>query len=434
MNRAAVIWVFVLILLPVPLLGYLDPGSGSMLFSAIIGIVATIFFLMKGTFFKIVDLPSYFRGVGKKEKHGNKIVFYSEGTQYWNVFLPIIKELSDRGINCSYLSSKENDLGLNCGFPNVTTKFIGEGNKAFFYLNTLSAEVCVMTTPGLDVLQIKRSKGVKKYIHITHSSGGCSGYSKYGVDYYDAVLTGGDGDKEFIEKIEEIRDLPKKEVEITGCTYLDVMREKLKTWNEMPEKMTDRKTVLVSPTWGNHGLLNNYGEQILEKLTNCGKFNVVIRPHPQSFVSEKEMIKKLMNSFPDSENIFWDREPDGLKSMYKSDIMVSDFSGIVFDFVFLFKKPVLSFKAGYNRLGKDSMDYPGEPWNIRSLDAAGRTMAEADVEKIEEIIEAVSASGLSENKITDLCNGMDKYPMESGKRGADFIVKTLNAISGKDKK
>ncbi|HQN74148.1 MAG TPA: CDP-glycerol--glycerophosphate glycerophosphotransferase, partial [bacterium] len=148
MNKTNVLtYLLFMFILPLPLFAYLDPGSGSMLFSAVVGIVATLFFVIKGVFFKIIDLPAYFSGVSRGKRAKHSIVFYSEGPQYWNIFLPVIKELNERNVKCTYLSSKENDPGLSCGFSNVDTKFIGEGNKAFFYLNTLSADVCIMTTP-----------------------------------------------------------------------------------------------------------------------------------------------------------------------------------------------------------------------------------------------------------------------------------------------
>lgn len=426
MNKYLFMWLILLLIVPLPLFGYLDPGSGSMLFSAVIGIVATIFFVIKGLFFKLIDIPAYLGGIrrGKRTKHS--IVFYSEGPQYWNVFLPVLRELSKRCVRCTYLSSNEKDPGLNCGFEYVETKYIGEGNRAFFYLNTLEADVCVMTTPGLDILQIKRSKGVKKFVHITHSAGGCSGYSTFGVDYYDAVLTGGEGDKQFIETIEKIRNLPKKSIEIAGCTYLDAMREKLQERNSLQKNSNGRTTVLVSPTWGNHGLLNKYGSVILGKLTEVNRFNIIVRPHPQSFMAEKETIGELMKNFPTNEHFVWDREPDGLDSMCKADIMISDFSGIVFDFVFLFKKPVLSFKTHYDRKGKDSMDYPEIPWNIRNVEKTGRTLEEKDIDNLVEIIDEIIVSGLNTVDFDFLREGMDKYPYESGNRCAEFIINSMS--------
>jgi len=432
-KRVLMILFLMVILNPLPLFAYLDPGSGSMLFSAVIGIVATLFFVIKGVFFKILDIPAYFAGVGKVKRGKHSIVFYSEGSQYWKVFMPVIRELDKRGVKLTYISSEENDPGLMCGYKNVETKFIGTGNKAFFYLNTLSADICVMTTPGLNVLQIKRSKGVRKYVHITHSAGGCSGYSAFGLDYYDVVLTGGEGDLEFIRTIEKVRNLPEKTIEIIGCTYLDFMREKVSDIENKSEKTDEKITVLLSPTWGSHGLLNKYGESILDKLVNSGRFKVVIRPHPQSYISEKKVIEDLMVRFPESLDTVWDKEADGLESMKKADIMISDFSGIVFDFVFLFQRPVLTFATQYDRRGKDSMDYPEIPWNLRSLENIGKALEEKDIENICSIIENIAGAGIEEDVLTELRNGMDKYPGMSGNIGADFIENTIVQKGGVSK-
>lgn len=50
---------FLLLLLTIPVLpifAYLDPGTGSMIVSAIIGAIATLAFVFKGWFFKIFRL------------------------------------------------------------------------------------------------------------------------------------------------------------------------------------------------------------------------------------------------------------------------------------------------------------------------------------------------------------------------------------------
>jgi len=50
---------FLLLLLTIPVLpifAYLDPGTGSMVVSAIIGAVATVAYIFKGWFFKFIRL------------------------------------------------------------------------------------------------------------------------------------------------------------------------------------------------------------------------------------------------------------------------------------------------------------------------------------------------------------------------------------------
>lgn len=418
----------ILAAVPLPLFAYLDPGSGSMLFSAVIGIVATLFFVFKGFVFKVIDLPAYIMGVSRKKDKKRRLVFYSEGPQYWNVFKPVIDALTEKGVSCTYFSSRENDPGLKYESDLVETKFIGEGNKAMFLMNTLEADLCVATTPGLDVLQLKRSKGVRKYCHLTHSSGGVSGYFVYGLDYYDIVITGGEADKEFIEFIEKKRDIKEKEIIPAGCTYLDVLRKKL---NDIPAETDkpEKATILVSPTWGTHGLLTKYGEKLLSSLIDSEKYRVIVRPHPQSYISEKKMLETLMNKF--SGMLIWDNAPDGLISMSKADIMISDFSGIVFDFIFLFQKPAITFKAQYDRKGKDSMDYNRDPWNIRTLDTIGKTCDEKDIDNISAIVEDLSSSSIEEYKILSLRKDMDCAPGKAGDNCAQILIKTLEKMERK---
>ena len=416
--------ILLLFLLPLNLFAYLDPGSGSMLFSALIGIVATLFFVFKGIFFKLIDLPAHFRGLSKRERIENKIVIYSEGPQYWGVFKPIVEELSRRAVPCLYLSGKENDPGLSCGLPNIKTRCIGEGNKAFFILNTLEADVLIMTTPGLDVLQIKRSKGVKNYVHITHSAGGVTGYAIFGTDYYDVVLTGGDADTEFIRTIEKVRDLkPKKIIEV-GCAYLDSTREKLASI-ETAKPVDGRKRVLLSPTWGIHGLLKKCGVELISRLVESDRFEITVRPHPQAQISEKDLLDELQKKFPESSYFHWDFSPDNLPALANADIMISDFSGIIFDYTLLFKRPVIALVSSYDRRGRDASDYPKDPWNIDFLKRYGHIIEKSDIPNIVEIIDNSLDEGISDEIYEYVKNSMDKYPGESGRRSVDVILELI---------
>ena len=41
-----------------------------------------------------------------------------------------------------------------------------------------------------------------------------------------------------------------------------------------------------------------------------------------------------MDQFPDSDQIEWNRDADNFEVLRKSDIMISDYSGVIFDFAF----------------------------------------------------------------------------------------------------
>ena len=71
---------------------YIDPGTGSLLISLLISFVLSIIFSVRNLFYKIILFFS-----GKKYKGSNdfenKLVFFNEGKNYWNVFKPVLDEL-----------------------------------------------------------------------------------------------------------------------------------------------------------------------------------------------------------------------------------------------------------------------------------------------------------------------------------------------------
>ena len=135
------------------------------------------------------------------------------------------------------------------------TAFIGEGNKGIARMNFLNADICLATTPELDVLQWKRSKLCKYYVHIPHTVDDLSGYRMFGLDFYDAVLTTGRNQNDFIRKIELLRpNTVKKELCVVGSPNLDSMRNRASEKNT-EKKQNSKKTVLVAPSWGKSGIL-----------------------------------------------------------------------------------------------------------------------------------------------------------------------------------
>src|SRR5574344_1138229 len=193
---------------------YIDPGTGSMLFSILIGAAATLFFLGKAAILKLKLLFS-----GRKNKDAMQqdasykpYVIYCEGKQYWNVFKPVCDEFEKRMVSLTYYTSAEDDPVFQQKYQYVKAEFIGEGNTAFARLNMLSAGIVLMTTPGLQVYQLKRSKNVRHYAHVLHAASDATMYRLFGLDYFDSVLLSGDYQKADIRKLEAERSLKPKQL------------------------------------------------------------------------------------------------------------------------------------------------------------------------------------------------------------------------------
>lgn len=377
--------------MPLPfltVLAYLDPGTGSMLFAALLGILATLFFVIKGCYYRVKRFVFGLFGVTAAATKQHGIVFYSEGKHYWNTFKPVIEALDHMGRCCTYLTSDADDTGLAYVSQNVETKYIGKGNRAYAYLNLLEADVCVLTTPGLDVLHIRRSRGVKHYVHLIHAPTDVAMYKLYSFDYYDSILTSGPHQKRSIRELERLRGTRPKELYDTGCCYLD---NYVRQETHAPRKQENGLTVLVAPTWGKNGLLTNYGIQLLKPLAAAG-YNVIIRPHPQSYVSEPELLRSLQSSMASYTNLRWDDAADGFSSMAVADVMLSDLSGVIFDFAFLFEKPVLTLQYELNKSGMEAFDIPWEPWELTALETIGERVDTSELAALPTRLQEIAGS------------------------------------------
>lgn len=402
---------------------YIDPGTGSMLFSILIGAAATVFFLFRALLLKIKFILSGKKdGSAQVDSSYKPYVIYNEGNQYWNTFKPVVEEFEARKIPLEYLTSSKSDPVFDQKYNYVKAEFIGEGNSAFAKLNMLSAGVVLMTTPGLQVYQLKRSKNVKHYSHVLHMPNDATTYRLFGLDFFDSVLLTGDYQATDLRYLEEKRGINKKELVTVGCPYLDVYKQNIA---EIPAEENHPFTVLVSPSWGDVGLLKKYGEKLLDPLSKTG-WRIIVRPHPQSKKSEAEMLERLTARYKDNPNIVWDYERQNIFSLKKSDIMISDFSGIIFDYTFLCDKPVMYVNAGMDLRPYDAYDLDGkELWQYSVLRKFGTELKEEQFANIKEVIQSVSDSKELEEARHAAKAEAWMHEGEAGKNIADFMISKL---------
>lgn len=366
---------------------YIDPGTGSMLFSILIGATATLYFLARAAILKLKFILSGKKGTADKSAH--TYVIYNEDKRYWNVFKPVLDAFENHQTEVTYFTSYKEDEVFSAGYQFVKSEYIGEGNAAFAKLNLLSADIVLATTPGLGVYQWKRSKNVKHYAHILHSPGDATMYRLFGIDYFDSVLLTGGYQKNDVRYLEKTRGLKEKDLPVVGCTYLDFYKEHIET---IPAEENHSFTVLLSPSWGPSGILSKYGEKLLDPLLATG-WNIIVRPHPQSKRSEAEMLERLAKKYADSGNLIWDYESENIRSMKKADIMISDFSGIIYDYTFLCDKPVMYVDADIELALYDAYDVPGQkPWQLNAVKEFGIGLKEEQFPAIKEVIQNASDS------------------------------------------
>ena len=89
LRAPAALLALSLMLESMPAHAYLDPGTGSMLLSVVVGLVS-------GAYFVIRKLPAtlralFFRLTGKTDRmKGSDLTFYAESAAYWMTFKPMV--------------------------------------------------------------------------------------------------------------------------------------------------------------------------------------------------------------------------------------------------------------------------------------------------------------------------------------------------------
>ena len=404
-----------------PVYAYIDPGTGSMLLSLVLSIVGTLFFIFNLLIIKLKRL--FF--IKNKIENKFPIVIFSEGKMYWKIFKPILDEFEKREKTVTFLTCNEDDYVFDENYKYINAKYIGTGYSAMSKMAFLKADICLMTTPQLDVLQLKRSKFCKNYVHIFHSISSSNDYRLFALDFYDTVLCDAEFQINDIRAIEKKRQLPAKDLKIVGSPYMDYLEKCL---NKSDIQKNNNFTILIAPTWGQDGLLYKYGSKLIDKLVK-DNYNIIIRPHPQSLIVEKNIIKKLENQYSSNKNITFDYDNNNLISMAKADIMISDFSGIIFEYAFLFNKPILYQNSKMNDEIYDYSELGIKPLRYSVLNDIGVELTENNIDSIDKIVEELRNN---EKIFQQINNAKNLFWAEQGigaKNVVNYLIQKQKDIS-----
>lgn len=136
-------------------------------------------------------------------------------------------------------------------------------------------------------------------------------------------------------------------IKISNSARMDLLQKPNK------ENIHIVRTVLWTPRWyigdGSNGKSNflNYKNALLDYFENKPEMKLIIRPHPlmfENFVRVGAMTQNEVDGFisdiSKKSNICLDNEPDYHKSFNDSDVLISDFSSLLYEFI-LTGKPVL---------------------------------------------------------------------------------------------
>jgi len=387
------------LLAPVGLFAYLDPGTGSLLLYALVGVAASLIFALRNLWYRVRELFFAGRLRGKESNEAAEIVFHSEGGRYWQVFEPILAALETRGIDSVYVTPDPKDPAIAWARERSHLRAINPGNElmTIAWMNRLKARLVVSTTPNLDVYMWKRSPRAGRYLHLFHAPTTVEFYEKYALCFYDDILTVGPFQEKAIAELDRKRGLPAKRLYPVGLTYYDFMLRELRSLEaEGPAgggeaataERSGKGSILYAPSWGSRSSLVLFGRDLVGQLLSCG-YRVVLRPHPQSALSDREILSGILGAFGPNPLFSVDRNLTAIRAMSDSDFMVTDFSGVMFDYAYLFGKPIIlaaletPVTGGY-----EAEDVDGPLWDVESARRLSRPLPD-DLGELPALVEEI---------------------------------------------
>ena len=107
----------------------------------------------------------------------------------------------------------------------------------------------------------------------------------------------------------------------------------------------------------------------------------------------------LVKHFENNSNLSWNYDNDNFNVLNKSDILITDFSGIIFDFSLLFDRPLIYADTKFDTLPYDA-DWIEEPmWKFRVLPKLGIKLEEDSFYNIKNIITtAIDSKEMEESR------------------------------------
>lgn len=419
-KKLFVLYIFLIICFYVPSIAYayLDPGTGNALIYVALSLLGAVFYFVKGFFYKVIKRKEEQGGTledSKNSESHHSIVIFNEGKAYWNTFKPIVEKLLEKNQPFTYYTMDIEDPCLTIANRLMDNRYIGDGNMAYSKIGHLSADIVLATTPNIGTkgYPIPRSKKIKKLVHVFHAFDDLATYYKGSLDYYDAVLLVGEFEIPLIRKLEELRNLPAKELVPAGLPYMDELLKKAKqnsdvavNKSEKPSNNPEAVTVLLAPSWGEKGFLKTLGTDFIEQLAEK-KFNLILRPHPQSLKVEAKLIRSIENKLKKYVNLKWDFNPDGTDSLKTADILISDTSAVRLDFALVYHKPFITIPSVFSQEAMQRFEIAdlGFSWIEENIKAIGYTLQEGEIDRLDEVILNV----LKEKSNTDILEFRDKH-------------------------
>jgi len=314
---------------------------------------------------------SGWRRYRKLSSDWRNVVIYSESGQDWHYFEPLVEVLnSELQKKVTYITSDDTDQGLGRQHDLFKAICIPEGFFLTLHFNMQKADVVVLTMMDLGNLQLKKSINPVHYVYLFHSLG-----STHMVDHansydaYDSLFCVGPHHVAELQKRESIANLPARELFEFGHPRLENLMAESASQSPVKDDR-GRPVALIAPTWGDDSIFNTCGDELTGLLLDAG-YHVIVRPHYQTLALTPDVIEQLKAKYKDQPHFEYQDRMGESDTLFRSDILISDWSAMAIEYALALEKPVLFVDLPRRIRNPDWQDIGIEPLEASFRELAG---------------------------------------------------------------
>lgn len=368
---------------------------------------------------------------------GKHLVFYSEKSGFYKYFENIIDSLlKNTSLTIHYVTNDPKDAIFEKAKENerIQAYYIGP-RKIITFMMKMDADIVVMTTPDLETFHIKRSY-VKKdveYIYTFHGPASTNMVVREGAyDHFDTIFCVGPHQIEEIRETEKMYNLPEKTLVPVG---FGVIENLIEMYEKMEKVERDKKQILLAPSWQEDNILESCLDKMLEELLHKGN-RVILRPHPEFVKRFPHKMEAIVSKYEgaDGEDFIIETDFSSNRTIWESDLLITDWSGIAYEYSYATKKPSLFINTPMKILNPNYDKYSRPATDITWRDEVGVSIDTDKLDTVSTVVdELLSNPDKYKAQITEALNRNIFNLGESGKAGAKYIYNQLVKKQKKDK-
>ena len=372
------------------------------------------------------EKEDYKRFFSIRNKH---LVFYSERSGFYRYYAEIIEYLLKKTtVSIHYITNDPNDIVFEKAKeqPKLKPYYIGV-KKMITLMMKLEADIVVMTTPDLDNYYIKRSLMRKdiEYIFVPHDPSSMHmGFREHSLDNFDTVFCTGPHIAQEVRASEKVYGTKEKTLVEFGYPLIEQL---INSYSEMPKREGGRRQILIAPSWQEDNLLDSCIETLIDSVYG-DENKIIVRPHPEYMKRYREKMMMLVEKYNDKigDGLQFELDFSSSTSVYSSDILVTDWSGIGIEFGFATLKPVVFINTKIKMENENYQNINIVPQEIRLRNVLGVALEKDELcQKFSDTVNALLDDTSFRDKIEKERESYFYNLGTSGTVGAKYIISKL---------